>query len=49
MALVWVPTDLPLVSSVCMVLEPHKQLRWEPAGETGTGLMLLQKPGDALR
>jgi len=25
MALVWVPTDLPLViSSVCMVLEPRK-------------------------
>jgi hypothetical protein len=22
MALVWVPTELPLVSSVCMVLEP---------------------------
>ena len=24
MALVWVPTDLPLVNSVRMVLEPHK-------------------------
>ena len=24
MALVWVPTDLPLVSSVCIVLEPHR-------------------------